>query len=93
MTFDQLIFRPLLNGVQALHFFDNVYGASVIKHPFSYGGPSGLYELAVIRGDEGDWVIVYDTPVTDDVEGWLSPERVTELLTQIEALPAKGDSE
>ena len=31
--------------------------------------------------------LCYDTPVTSDVEGYLTPEKVTELLQQIEALP------
>lgn len=66
--------------------FKNGYGASVISH--GYGSESGLLELAVIDARSGR--IVYDTPITDDVVGWLKPEDVRELLDRIEALPPRG---
>jgi len=65
--------------------FPNGYGASVIRSPYSYGGPDGLYELAVLKNGK----INYKTPITDDVVGWLTPDEVTELLGQIQALPGK----
>lgn len=65
--------------------FPNGYAASVVRGVGTYGSVDGLYELAVFHGGR----IVYDTPITDDVEGYLSPERVTDLLNQIEALPER----
>lgn len=65
--------------------FPNGYTASIISHEYSYGGKEGLFEVAVIHGDE----IVYDTPVTTDVEGFLTFENVADVLKQIEALPPK----
>ncbi len=79
-------------GQQVVLMFPNNLGASVVRSEFSYGGENGLYELAVIRrtdSDEREWVITYDTPITNDVEGWLTPEGVLDLLAQIEALPAR----
>ena len=32
------------DGVQHVYEFPNGYGASVIKHDYSYGGKSGLWE-------------------------------------------------
>jgi hypothetical protein len=87
MTFDQLEFNThprRAGGEQALVSFANGYGASVIRSSSSYGGDQGLYELAVLLGDE----LCYTTPITDDVLGWLKPEDVTRLLGEIEALPA-----
>jgi hypothetical protein len=72
-------------GIQARHEFANGYGASVIKGPYTYGGRDGLFELAVCHGGE----LVYDTPIGDDVVGRLTPDEVTTLLAQIEALPAR----
>ena len=66
--------------------FHNGYSASVVRHSFSYGGRDGLMEIAVL---DADGELVYDTPVTDDVEGWLTDEMVLVLLEQIEALPAR----
>ena len=72
-----------IGGVQARITFDNGYGASIVKTPFSYGGDMGLYELAVF-GKDGH--IAYDTPVTNDVEGYLSEDDVTKILEQIQEL-------
>jgi hypothetical protein len=83
-TFEDLEFQPHpTGGEQAKIHFKNGYGASVIRTPHSLGGNEGLYELAVTRGR----YITYDTPITDDVLGYLTPDRVSELLQQIEALP------
>ena len=71
-SFSSLLFkdhRSHIGGVHALIFFPNGYGASVIRTEFSYGGPEGLYELAVIEGSEDDFRITHNTPVTDDVIG------------------------
>jgi hypothetical protein len=73
-------------GIQHLVFYPNGYGASIVKHRFSYGGDKGLWELAVIKGNEEDWDICYSTPITSDVEGWLTESEVDELLIKIEAL-------
>ena len=86
ITFDDLDFKDMENtyygGVQARIQFPNGYGASVVRHQFSYGGPDGLYELAVTKDNN----LCYDTPITNDVEGYLTPNDVTELLEQIQSL-------
>ena len=73
---------------QAVTTFANGYGASVIQGRTTYGGPEGLYELAVIRWTEDGFDLVYDTPITNDVKGHLSEEDVTRLLGEIAELPA-----
>jgi len=71
------------NGIHKLYKFDNDFGASVVRCLFSYGGDKGLYELAVIRWEDGKWNMVSDTEITDDVIGWLSEEEVEDLLKRI----------
>jgi len=86
ITFENLVFTNHPNpsgGVQAKVKFDNGYGASVIKTQTSYGGQNGLYELAVLGKDDH---ITYDTPITDDVLGYLSEAEVTTILAQIQSL-------
>ena len=84
-TFDDIEFKPhpLGNGIHGVITFDNGYGASVIRHNYSYGGDAGLYELAVL---DKDGELTYDTPITSDVMGYLTPEDVTEILIQIQDL-------
>ena len=76
-----------MGGEHTLHFFENGYGASVVRFEYSHGFDQGLWELAVIKGIEDDYTLTYDTPVTDDVIGYLSEEKVNDILDQIEALP------
>ena len=70
-----------------LYGFPNGWGASVVSGYFSYGGPSGLWELAVTEGLRGD--LSYDTPITDDVIGWLDEDAVEEILIRISELPPR----
>lgn len=86
LKFENRADGPFSLGVQARIKFDNGYGASVVRGPYTYGGPDGLYELAVI-GPDGR--LDYSTPVTNDVEGYCSKDKISELLAQIKALPAK----
>lgn len=75
-----------LGGVSYIFRFDNDYGASVVKHDFSYGNEEDLWELAVIKWSGDDWDLDYDTPITGDVEGYLTDEDVRELLGRIKGL-------
>ncbi len=81
--------RPLESGaVQKLYKFANGYGASVVKGEHTYGGDEGLWELAVLKfKTDGDYVLDYSTPITEDVEGHLTDDAVEVLLDKIEALP------
>lgn len=75
--------RPLNGGEQRRYRFPNGYEASVVCHDFSYGRASGLFELAV----QVDGNCYYETPITDDVLGYLTEDDVQRTLAEIEALP------
>lgn len=86
-TFKDLQFIPhSIEGIQAKEFFNNGYGISVVKSSFSYGGNEGFYECAVLKGNKYSFRICYTTPITDDVIGWCTPEKVTEIMKQIQEL-------
>lgn len=90
ITFNELEFKELdshFSGIQAIVRFDNGYGASVVRHNFSYGNQDGLFELAVLNEDG----ITYDTPITNDVLGYLSEDEVTDALVAIQELPASPE--
>ena len=73
----------MYGGIISRIIFDNGYGATIVQGPHTYGGADGLYELAVVgKNDE----ISYDTPITGDVEGYLSEAQVTDLLIKIQQL-------
>jgi hypothetical protein len=90
ITFKDLKFNKFENeerfgeGIYCRVFFKNGLGASIVRHKHSYGGPDGLYELAVLKKDTED--IIYDTIVTDDVEGYLTEDDVTNVLVNIQIL-------
>ena len=77
--------KVLWDGVQRIYKFDNGYGASVVRHEFSYGGSRGAWEVAVL---DADGELTYDTPITNDVIGWLDEDGVESYLEKIENLPA-----
>lgn len=92
MKFEDLTFEknPWM-GKHAFYMFDNYYGVSVIRGQYTYGGKKGLYELAVIHMGPNDKesTIVYNTPVTDDVVGYLTPEDVTKIMKEVSELPTR----
>ena len=85
-TFKDIEFKPNPMGadfgIVSRTQFDNGYEASVVKSDYTYGGKTGLYELAVFKDGE----ICYDTPITDDVIGYLRPEDVTDVMAKIQQL-------
>ena len=86
----------LFDGVQRLYRFVNGYGASVVRHFGSYGGPKGLWELAVIKWNDDlcrqfDWDLCYSTPITYDVIGYLEEDQVNTILSFIEKLNGSGN--
>lgn len=85
--FEDLDFKKLtdqfMSGVQARMMFENGLGVSVVSHTYSYGGKDGLFEIAVLDGD-GD--LTYNTPVTNDVIGYLTEEDVTDVMKQVQEL-------
>lgn len=75
---------------QVLHWFENGYGASVIQGPYTYGGDEGLFEMAVVHFEGDEYALVYDTPVTDDVLGYLTPSEVEHYLAKVERLEPRS---
>lgn len=75
--------KNVYGGTQRIYKFPNGYGASVIRHPGSYGFKNGLWELAVLDGS-GD--LCYSTPITNDVIGHLTDEEVILKLNEIRGL-------
>ena len=68
--------------------FSNGYGASIISNEFSYGGSEGLFEIAVI---DREGVLVYDTPITNDVIGYCTKQQLGDILIKIMELEPKEE--
>jgi hypothetical protein len=83
-TFKDIEFEPTKyhKGVYSETYFQNGYSVSVIKHDGSYGGNDGLYELAVLK----DNALCYNTEITSDVIGHLTPDDVTEIMIKVQEL-------
>lgn len=78
----------VFGGKRAEYYFPNGYGASVITGGNAYHSDEEPYEIAVMLAGN----VCYDTPITDDVLGYLTEEAANEVLAQIEALPMKGET-
>ena len=84
----QFIENSIYNGIQRIYHFENGYGASLVKHDFSYGGKEGYWEMALIKFIDGD-ISNYEICCREgfeDVMGWLTDEEVEVKLKWIEEL-------
>lgn len=99
--------HPVHNGVQKLYRFSNNFGASVVRFrlpatPYSeLGGSYGSYtdnenewEVGIIKFDgakDDDYDLEYGTPISDDVIGHVSDDKLEMLLYHISLLNKDGD--
>ena len=81
------------NRRQATYFFENGFGISIINIKnhngtfLSYTNSEEEYEIAVLQKRENDSSsITYETPITDDVIGYLSLKDVYKIMKKIEKL-------
>ena len=84
-TFKDLVFESHGTGLgsQAVLEFDNGYGVSVLLGDLFYSNGIDTYELAVLK----DGFLCYDTPITDDVLGYLTKGKITKVMEKIQKLP------
>lgn len=91
--FKDLLFKNHPNGFgfHSVMEFENGYGVSVVCGSFYYCSPREdlyaasmyeTYEVAVLKDGE----LCYDTPITDDVLGYLTTEEVSSVMEQVQNL-------
>ena len=77
-------------GIQKIYKFENGYGASVICHDGSYGGPykkNGLNRWEIAPWDEDkEFIGVNMLEWNDDVRGHLNDPEVDRILRRIQQL-------
>jgi hypothetical protein len=83
LDFEEINEAPFMVGKKARMMFDNGFGVSVVSHTFSYGGKDGKYELAVL---DSNGELTYETPITNDVMGYLDSNDVTRIMGDIQKL-------
>jgi len=71
------------NNYKTVYKFRNGYSASVVCNPTTWGYKQDLFEVAVL---DKDGKLCYDTPITSDVEGYLSFQGVADILKDISKL-------
>ena len=92
-TFKDIDFQPhsVGEGLQGKLFFNNGYGVSVVRFKIgdrysSYTNNEDEWELAILFGNEKEWELTYNTPITNDVIGWLSEDKVTDIMKKVQEL-------
>ena len=81
------------DGFRYVIVLNNGFGASVIKHRYSYGIDENLFELAVLDKDQQ---LCYDSPITCDVLGYLTEDEVVDICKQInewDGTPVEEDAD
>ena len=86
-------YQPWNGGHSWKFYFPNGYGLSIVKHSFSYGRGEDLWELAVLRHENGNNVQLFpDNPIVgfdttgDDVVGWLTEKDLVAFGHKVSAL-------
>jgi len=79
--------KNINGGIQYQFKFNNGFGASIVKHDFSYGSDEGLWEAALIDLTTDNLVYLHDFEC--DVIGFLSDADVTTLLSKIAKYPQR----
>jgi hypothetical protein len=74
-------------GIQSLVDFGD-YQLSIVKNDFSYGGKSGLYEIAVFKEDE-QIEMPGITEQGDTVKGFLSQDEVVAIIKKMHLVTGK----
>ena len=85
-TFEDLVFtdHPFHERAkQAILWFDNGYGVSVLLGARFYSNGSDTYEVAIMYDDQ----LTY--PMEDDVVGYLKAWEVTAYMDKVQRLPVK----
>ena len=74
-------------GKQAKLKFPNNYSVSVIIGDIWYSDGISTYELAILDSHNN---LCYNTPITDDVLGYLSPKEITIAMKKVQKLETEG---
>ena len=74
--------KKYMDGQAAALEFDNGYGVSVICGFGAYSNNDTPYELAILKHGS----LCYDTEITNDVIGYLTPDDVTNYMKQVQEL-------
>lgn len=94
-TFKDLEFKPhdlsylAEEGMkQAIMFFPNDYGVSVLFGWKFYSNGVDTYELAVLRKCENGkgYLVDCNTPITEDVLSYITEDEVTEAMIKVQKL-------
>ena len=70
-------------------FYTNGYGVSIISNEYSYGGRDGLFEVAILKGDEEYLIECFVIYFRNNVEDLI--EEVKKLPPTLEVLSKNRD--
>ena len=84
MKLEDFSLQPLYNGVQCVLQFGHM-SLSIVKHQFSYGGKQGLWEIAVISGNN-QIELPGVTKEGDTVKGFLTIAEVNAIIKKMHSI-------
>lgn len=68
-----------MNGGGIKLHLTNGWTVSIVRHDFSYGGPSGYFEIGLFK----DGHMVHNSEWGDQVKGWLDEQEVIAAVLEI----------
>jgi len=90
LKFSDLLFKdcsvnhPAFAGKQAITFFTNGYGVSVVKYSEPNTNGEYLYETAVLKGNKDKWRINCNEDNWEEVTSYITEKGVTEIMLEVQ---------
>ena len=81
--------REYAESKHAKMFFENGYGISVLFGSMFYSNGVDSYEVGVLKGG----TLCYDTPITNNVIGYIPAAEVSDIMRKIQELPNSNQVE
>ena len=83
--------KAKFDGISWQVIYNNGFGISIVKFFASYGGTDDLWELAVIEDDDkGGYNLTENTPITDEVIGYLTEQEVIDYSEKVRLLEGRS---
>lgn len=78
-----MVRKEKAHGIQYIFAFNNNFGLSVIKAPFTYGYDEDMWECAMLQLIGNKYGLYYCELTDNDVIGYMADYRVNNLLRKV----------
>ena len=79
------ILHPMFAGKQAIAFFKNGYGVSIVTYLEPDPYDQTLYEIAVLKGNKDRWKINCNVDNCQEIIAYITEKEVDEIMLEVQS--------